>query len=85
MLHQYYVAVCSPSDPTKKLANWGQYVIELGKINDAGVKRINAIIDNLREHDRNLIMHPEIFLTGDEAFEMFQIAQGTIMAMAARL
>lgn len=86
VLHQYYVAVCTPADPNKPLDNWGQYVIELKKkVADPDVQRVALIIDNLREHERNVIMHPEIFLSPDDAFTIFEVAQGAIMAMASRL
>lgn len=85
VIHAYYVAVCKPSNPKKPLSNWGQYVIELKKNPDADIQRVATLIDNLREHDRNLIMHPEIFLDNNDAFTLFTITQGVIIAMAGRL
>lgn len=38
-----------------------------------------------KDHGRNLIIHPEISLTPDEALSLFEIAQGAIMAMAETL
>ena len=84
VIHAYYVEVCKPTDK-KTLDNWGQYVIELKKCPGADVQRIANIIDDLREQERNLIMHPEIFLSPNDAFKLFSVAQGAIITMADKL
>lgn len=88
-MHQYYIAVCKPK-PKKKLENWGAYIAKLHKINQPNVKfpdvaKVVAMLQQLKDQDRNLIMHPEVVLTSDEAFTLFETAQSIIMSMATRL
>jgi hypothetical protein len=81
VMFEYYVSVCKPK-PARKLANWGAYIAELGKLNQPEVKEVVAMLQQIKDRHRNLIMHPEISLTIDEAFTLFEIAQGAIIAMA---
>lgn len=81
VMHRYYVSVCKPK-PAKRLQNWGAYVAELGRSNKAEVKEVVAMLQQIKDRHRNLIMHPEIMLTIGEAFTLFEIAQGAIIAMA---
>lgn len=86
VMHEYYLAVCKPkSKPTDKLENWGAYLAELRKCNDPDVGKVVAILQLIKDQDRNLIMHPEISLSLDEAFNLFEIAKGAIIAMSTRL
>lgn len=81
VIHRYYVSVCKPR-PAKRLQNWGAYIAELGRSNKAEVKEVVAMLQQIKDRHRNLIMHPEIVLTIEEAFTIFEIAQGAIIAMA---
>lgn len=88
-MHQYYLAVCKPKTE-KKLDNWGSYIARLHQVNQPNatlpdVAKVVAMLQQLKDQDRNLIMHPEVVLTTDEAFTLFETAQSIIMSMAARL
>lgn len=86
VMHEYYLAVCNPTPkPVGRLSNWGEYIVELKKRSDADVLRVIAMIQQIKDHDRNLIMHPDLILSADEAFTLFEIGQSVIMAMAPRL
>ncbi len=86
VLHQYYLCVCNPKHKTKnRLPNWGAYITELEKSTKPEVKEVIAIIQQIKDRHRNLIMHPDVVLTPDEAFTLFEIAQGVIIAMANEL
>lgn len=84
ILHKYYIHICSPKSK-RRLANWGAYIEKLKLIEDTEVKEVVAILQQIKDRHRNLIMHPEIILTPDEAFTLFEIAQGAIIAMVNAL
>ena len=84
VMHRYYVSVCKPK-PAKRLKNWGAYIAELSKSNKPEVKEVVAIIQQLKDRHRNLIMHPEVVLSIGEAFTLFEIAQGAIITMADKI
>lgn len=84
ILHKYYIHICNPKSK-KRLANWGAYIEKLKPIEDTEVKEVVAILQQIKDRHRNLIMHPEIVLTPDEAFTLFEIAQGVIIAMVNAL
>lgn len=84
VMHEYYISVCKPK-PVKRLENWGAYIAELQKSLKPEVKEVVAMLQQIKDRHRNLIMHPEIALSPDEAFTLFEIAQGTIIAMADKL
>ncbi|MDE3113258.1 MAG: hypothetical protein KGK34_09990 [Chloroflexota bacterium] len=89
VLHDYYVTICGPGN-TEKLANWGAYIAALYKVGEGpppnpDVKRVTALLQQIKDHDRNMISHPEITLEPDDALVLFEIAQGAIMAMAEGL
>jgi hypothetical protein len=86
VIHEYYISVCKPKPkPTKRLENWGAYIAELQKSSKSEVKEVIAMLQQIKDRHRNLIMHPEIVLSPDEAFTLFEIAQGAIIAMADKL
>lgn len=85
IMHQYYLVVCQPNPKTKQPENWGAYIAELHKSTDPTVKETVAILQQIKDNDRNLIMHPELVLSSDDAFTLFEIAKGAIMAMAKKL
>lgn len=84
VLHEYYIKVCKP-ESKEKLANWSAYISELYKSTDIEVKEVVAMLQQFKDRHRNLIMHPEIVLTPDESFTLFEMAQGVIIAMASKL
>ncbi|MCJ7514871.1 MAG: hypothetical protein MUO89_02725 [Dehalococcoidia bacterium] len=84
VLYQYYLAVCKPR-PKKKLDNWGAYIAALRPVQDPEVAKVVAILQQIKDSDRNLIMHPEVVLTPDEAFTLFETAKSVLMAMAKKL
>jgi len=84
VMHEYYVKVCQPASK-KRLDNWGAYIKALKDSGDVDAQEIVAIMQQIKDQHRNLIMHPEVFLDGDESFTLFQIAQGAIIAMAGKL
>jgi len=86
VMHEYYIVMCKPTPrPSKRLENWGVYIAEFQKSSKPEVKEVVAILQQIKDQHRNLIMHPEIVLTPDEAFTLFEIAKGAIIAMADKL
>lgn len=84
VMHKYYLHVCEPRSK-KKLENWGAYIAKLSQSQDSEVKEVVAMLQQIKDRHRNLIMHPEIVLSPDEAFILFEVAQGAIIAMADKL
>lgn len=93
VLHKYYISVCKPKSKNK-LDNWGAYISALHKLSEDStakkavredVKKVEALLQQIKDQDRNLVMHPEVVLSPDEAFTLFEIAKGAIMAMADKL
>lgn len=84
VMHEYYISVCKPKNQ-KRLRSWGAYITELKKSNDPNVPEVVAMIQQIKDRHRNLIMHPEVVLSPDEAFTLFEIAQAAIIAMADKL
>ena len=84
VLYKYYLQVCKPQKK-KRLDNWGQYISKLSQSQDTGVKEVVALLQQIKDQHRNLIMHPEVILKPDEAFMLFEIAQSVIIAMANAL
>lgn len=85
VMHQYYIAVCKPNPCPTHLENWGAYIKELQKSSDPVVRETVAVLQQIKDNDRNLIMHPERVLSPDDALRLFEISKGAIMAMATRL
>lgn len=86
VMHEYYLAVRKPKPkPTGRLANWGAYLVELRKSTNLEVQKVVSLLQQIKDDDRNLIMHPERVLSPDEAFSLFEIAKSAIIAMGDRL
>lgn len=96
VLHNYYVHMCNPTNPNKKLNNWADYLTELYKLFDKSctslndedknhVKTVYSLLQLIKNNDRNLIMHPEIMLKEDEAIDLFDKCKTAIEAMAEKL
>ena len=84
-MHQYYTKVCNQEVQCEPLENWGAYIAQFRKTNDSDTKRIGEMLQQVKDHDRNLIMHPEISLNEEEALTLFEVAKGAIFAMAEKL
>jgi len=89
IIHKYYVSVTGQI-PRRKERNWGAYVRNLNRHrnNNADSKadpKLIALIDQLREHHRNVLMHPEETLTADEALSLFGVCQSAIVAFVGGL
>ena len=85
VIHQYYLAVCKPKPAPARLGSWGAYFSKLKKMNLPDVEEVLALLQQIKDLHRNLIMHPEIVLSFDEAYALFEIAKSAIIAMASRL
>jgi len=93
VLHKYYISVCKPKSE-EELDNWGAYISALYNLSEDNnvekavredVKKVVALLRQIKDQDRNLIMHPKVVLSPNEAFTLFEIAKGAIMAMAGKL
>jgi len=60
-------------------------VINALRSSQKGDAKTLAIIDQIRELHRNPIDHPDLFLEGAEALEVFNICTGAISAMARQM
>jgi hypothetical protein len=78
MIRQY-IKKLTGALPTKR--DWWSYINVLTK-NGADSKVI-AVLDNIRTHERNPLMHPELFLDIDDAVGVFNIAQTAVVRLAA--
>ena len=86
VLHQYYLNACNPTSSTT-LPNWGAYILALRQALPTGTQddEVTALLQQVKDDHRNLIMHPEIVLSLDDAFGLFDIAKSVISVMAERL
>lgn len=76
-----YMTVVIGAPPKLKSRNWGRYIDILEK--HGADQRILAALDQIREMHRNPIMHPEDFLSAEEAATLLGVAQGVIVFIAA--
>jgi hypothetical protein len=94
VLYQYYIAVGKPKKK-EKLENWGAYIAYFYKLTEPEakinqetvnhIKKVLALLQQVKDQDRNLIMHPEIVLNADEAFVLFETTKTAIMTMVEKL
>ena len=84
VIHQYYLVICKPSK-AERLDSWAAYIAALRGSTDSTVKETVAVLQQIKDNERNLIMHPERVLSPDDAFTLFEIAKGAMMAMAGKL
>lgn len=80
LIREYYTIVVG-HPPKMQSRNWGRYINHLRKKN--ADSKILSALDQIREMHRNPLMHPEDFLSMDEAATLFGVAQGVIVSMAA--
>lgn len=74
-----YIVKLTGTVPTKR--DWGHY-IEVLKKNGAEPDLL-AVLDNIRTLHRNPLMHPEDWLSIDEAVSIFMISQTAVVRLAA--
>jgi hypothetical protein len=94
VLHKYYLAVGKPKN-NARLKDWGAYIAYLYKLTEQQdnidedtvdhIKRVLALLQQVKDQDRNLIMHPEVVLDGDEALILFETTKTAMMAMADKI
>lgn len=96
VLHEYYVITCNPQNADKRLNNWAAYLSPLYKLfgdnrgklskeEKTHVKKIYYLLQQIKDLDRNGIMHPETVLSEVEALKLFDVAKTAIMVMAEKL
>ena len=85
VMYEYYTKVCQRDTPPPRLPNWGEYIDFFRKSQDPHALRIAEMLQQIKSHDRNVIMHPDMFLDDDAAHTLFELAKGAIMAMAEQL
>lgn len=85
VMHAYYAKMFKQGKKCEELESWGSYINKFRNSEDVDAKRIAEMLQQVKDHDRNLIMHPEVSLSGDEAHTLFDVAKGAIMAMAEEL
>ena len=68
--------------PTKS-RNWKSYIIDLEKT--SANAKVLRVIDQIRDLHRNPTMHPDAFLTVDDAVTLLGIAASVIIAMVSDL
>lgn len=81
VLRQYHALIVNPLAGTK--CDWGQCIVELRKAG-ADTKTL-GVVDQIRDLHRNPLMHPEAFLTVQDALRLFDIAKSAISAMADQI
>ena len=90
VIHQYYVTVTADVGMKRKDRNWGAYVRNLNRhrnqhIDSKADSKLIALIDQIREHHRNVVMHPEESLTDEQAGALFNICQSAITSFVAEI
>ncbi len=75
-----YYNVVTKGTASPKTRNWGVYIRVLRK--HGADPKIVSVLDQIRDMHRNPVIHPEVFLSIDEATVLFGVAQSAIVAMA---
>jgi hypothetical protein len=78
VIRQYYGLVIGTL-PKAKSRNWGAYIKVLGE--HGADARILAALGQIKDLQRNPIMHPEVTLDVEDALTIFNMAQGVMVAM----
>lgn len=85
VMYDFYLAACKPEPkPTQRLESWGAYIAEFRQAGQPYVKQVAELLQTIKDLNRNPIMHPEVVLNDDEAFELFELAKGAIIIMAGK-
>jgi hypothetical protein len=96
LIHEYYVLMCKPINPKKKLDSWAEYLrqlyiisrdenMTLNKEDKEHVKKLLAFLMQIKNKDRNYIMHTEVMLSEDEAISLGYTAIAIIQLTAEKL
>jgi len=84
VIRKYYAVIAKPAVPVKtKARNWGVYIAALKKC-DANVKVVR-LLEQIKDMDRNPLIHPEQALSLDEALTLWGVASGAIHAMVTEI
>jgi hypothetical protein len=78
-----YLVKVSGKPINPKNRNWGVYIRELKSGN--ADKKVTDYLFHIKEYHRNPIMHPEIVLTTDEAFSLFNASLSAIVQLDAAI
>lgn len=81
VLREYHALAVGPK--TGRPPEMAQCINELRKANED--PKILNILDSIRDLHRNPQMHPEVFLSMEEALRLFDISKSAINAMADRI
>ena len=89
----YWIEVCAPSPKPVRIDNWGQCISQLRDKSDPAlpkppfldIAKAVALLQQLKDDDRNLVMHSEKVLDADDALTLFKLCQTATIAMADRL
>jgi len=93
VLREYCLAL-GESEKKGKSKNWGDYIAYLYKLAESTVidkekvnhiKMVLALLQQVKDQDRNLIMHPEVILSADDSFKLFDTTKTAIMTMSEKL
>lgn len=84
VIHDYYVAILKPAKKDK-LPDWGTYIDKLRHSSDAHAKKVAELLQHLKNQHRNLIMHPDVVLSDEEAATLFELGKTSIMVMTEKL
>jgi hypothetical protein len=84
LMHQYYLTVCKPKHKDR-LDNWGEYLAAFRACTHPHAHEVAALLQQIKDQHRNPIMHPEVVLTVEEAFTLFEVAKAAIITMASKL
>ena len=84
VMHGYYLAVLKPAK-TDRLPDWGSYIKAFRTSEDVHAHKAAELLQHLKDQHRNLIMHPDIVLSDDEAASLFELGKATIIVMSEKL
>lgn len=91
LIHDYYVQVTGDANMKRKDRNWGAYVRNLNrhlKMHPGSSKvdpKLVALIDQIREHHRNVVIHPEESLNQSQATILFSICLSAIISFVQEI
>lgn len=82
LIREYLTALIG-SAPAMRSRNWGRYITVLRR--HSADEKILSALEQIREMHRNPVMHPEDFLSPEEALMLFGISQGVIVSLATAI
>jgi hypothetical protein len=86
VMHEFYLQVCKPQpEPNERLESWAEYIKRFRQSSDPYAKQVAELLQQIKDLNRNPIMHPEVFLNDDQAFKLFELAKSAIIVMAGKL